>query len=950
VSKPAGVSFVAGQRWISEMEPELGLGLVISADFKRVTISFHDGATTRVFSKETAPLRRIVFKPGDTIRTADGKQHTVKSADNPDGVITYQTESGPVPETSLSGSNIISAPLDRLLAAHTDSSDDFNLRSEILDLRYRISSSQVRGFAGGRIELIPHQLYIAHEISSRFVRRTMLADEVGLGKTIEACLILHRLLLSGRISQVLIVVPEPMINVWFVELLRKFNLLFSIVNPDEEEEGESDPFSRSSLVLTGLQTLVHKKDLLPDALKQNWDLLIVDEAHHLVQGTPQFEAVQSLAEKSGDVFLLTATPLHFGEKNHFARLKLLDPSRYSDFNQFLNETGRHREAAEITGHILDGIPLSEDEAVRLAKLLGMKRAFSADVKSLSPDERREIVSMIIDRLGIGRALFRNTRAAIGGFPEREAVIVELKADEEILRRVSTAFSEDLLKKTPQKRSLVGDPRVDYIAELLRKSGEEKILVICRCKYTAISLQESLLKVINVNAALFHEDLTLLQRDRNAAWFSEEEGARILICSEIGSEGRNFQFSHRLVLFDLPLSPELVEQRIGRLDRIGQKSKITIHLPVIKDTPDFFLCRWFHEGLGIFLNTVPAAQETFEKFFDEINRIITENRYKGGDMNIDDLISRTRKTVEEISERLSAGRDRLLEQHSFRPEEASRLVKEIQALDRDPALKSLMRKLFKSRGILAEEFHEDTWNLLSESQLDESFPGLSSARSIVTFNRSKALQREDYEFLSIDHPAVTGGIDLLIGSESGNACFSVHKDDNNPGLYLECVFTVKYVAPASLFVNRFLPPAVIRVLVDNKYEDKSDLLQKNWNASLEKLPSFPLLQRPEIRQTLIPVMLETARSIAEEKSDKIIEQALARVRNIAGSEVRRLKSLKETNPSVSQKEITLAESELFRLEEAVSAATVDLDSIRLVWSPGKKGMLLEEGAPNTSSKY
>ena len=103
----------------------------------------------------------------------------------------------------------------------------------------------------------------------------------------------------------------------------------------------------------------------------------------------------------------------------------------------------------------------------------------------------------------------------------------------------------------------------------------------------------------MKAALFHEGLTLLQRDRNAAFFAEEDGARILICSEIGSEGRNFQFAHHLVLFDLPADPELLEQRIGRLDRIGQTATITIHVPYLRGTESEVLARWYHEGLNAF---------------------------------------------------------------------------------------------------------------------------------------------------------------------------------------------------------------------------------------------------------------------------------------------------------------------------------------------------------------
>src|SRR5690606_6338872 len=122
----------------------------------------------------------------------------------------------------------------------------------------------------------------------------------------------------------------------------------------------------------------------------------------------------------------------------------------------------------------------------------------------------------------------------------------------------------------------GDGRIHWLADLLRENPREKVLLLSRYREKAEALDAALRERINVKAALFHEKLPLIQRDRNAAWFSEEEGAQILICSEIGSEGRNFQFAHHLVLFDLPISPELLEQRIGRLDRIGQTGDIHIH--------------------------------------------------------------------------------------------------------------------------------------------------------------------------------------------------------------------------------------------------------------------------------------------------------------------------------------------------------------------------------------
>ena len=129
----------------------------------------------------------------------------------------------------------------------------FALRRKTLKYDHNRRISPVNGFVGGRIDLIPHQLYIAHEVSNRFAPRVLLSDEVGLGKTIEACLIIHRLLLSGRISRVMILVPETLVHQWFVELLRRFNLWFHIFDEErcqaiEDSAPEGNPFLDDQLI------------------------------------------------------------------------------------------------------------------------------------------------------------------------------------------------------------------------------------------------------------------------------------------------------------------------------------------------------------------------------------------------------------------------------------------------------------------------------------------------------------------------------------------------------------------------------------------------------------------------------------------------------------------------------------------------------------------------------
>src|SRR5688572_26797944 len=134
-----------------------------------------------------------------------------------------------------------------MMAGQTDPGEVFDLRFRALRAQAQFRQSEVRGFLGGRLELIPHQFYILHEVAARQIPRVLLADEVGLGKTIEACLIVQRLLAVGKARRVLILVPESLVHQWFVELLRRFNLWFSIY--DEERcvaLEESEPQDRKS--------------------------------------------------------------------------------------------------------------------------------------------------------------------------------------------------------------------------------------------------------------------------------------------------------------------------------------------------------------------------------------------------------------------------------------------------------------------------------------------------------------------------------------------------------------------------------------------------------------------------------------------------------------------------------------------------------------------------------
>lgn len=199
----------------------------------------------------------------------------------------------------------------------------------------------------------------------------------------------------------------------------------------------------------------------------------------------------------------------------------------------------------------------------------------------------------------------------------------------------------------------------------------------------------------IKTAIFTEQMSLLERDQAAAFFADEAGAQILLCSEIGSEGRNFQFASHLILFDLPANPDTLEQRIGRLDRIGQHQRITLHVPYVQGTAQERLFRWYDEALNIFNQISPTAQAVQEQFIYELkpllegklpnNQQVPDGSHltavnEAVNKQLSELIDDAKHTRLQLEAELQAGRDKLLEYNSCRPKVAGRIVAAMQELD------------------------------------------------------------------------------------------------------------------------------------------------------------------------------------------------------------------------------------------------------------------------------
>ena len=348
--------FFPNQRYTSKGEPELGVGILTKTSKGKVQLYFPLSNETRLYALESAPLQRVVFKPGDTIVDAQSQPLLIKRVELEDDLYIYYGENKKIPEAELGDVSASHGVDDRLFMGDVDAPQAFALRRETLQHEYKRRLSPVNGFVGGRIDLIPHQLYIAHEVSSRYAPRVLLSDQVGLGKTIEACLILHRLLLSGRISRVIILVPESLLHQWFVEVLRRFNMWFNIFDEErcaslDDSAPDGNPFLDNQLIICSTEFLAGSAKRTKQALTASWDMLVVDEAHNLEWSvdkvSPEYRIVELLSNVAKGLLLLTATPEQLGVESHFARLRLLDPNRYANYDDFINESSDHKSIANI---------------------------------------------------------------------------------------------------------------------------------------------------------------------------------------------------------------------------------------------------------------------------------------------------------------------------------------------------------------------------------------------------------------------------------------------------------------------------------------------------------------------------------------------------------------------------------------------------------------------------
>ncbi len=890
-----------GQRVYVPSEPQLGLGTIAERSGRRLFVHFPRTDEERTYSVGSEAVVRYRPQSGDLLLLQDGTREAVVGVEEVQGLWEFECSSGlKVTEADLHFDSELSDPFGDLALGRIGSPADFIRRRSALALRSFGRSQPRRGLGSARVELLPHQLYVSERVATMWRPRVLLADEVGLGKTIEAGLIAVRMAALERVSSILVVAPRALTGQWLAEFYRRFARPLNLFDPEAEEHPQD--------------LLVATEDL--DDVPRNLirDLLVVDEAHRCT-GRP----VANLAARSRAVLLLTATPSLGDEEGLFRLLNLLDPIRYRDLRRLEDSAQEWKMVAEF-GRRLEADESSTELEERLVHLFPNQ----GDLLGLLRDGRRtEVAERLADRHGLGRSLIRNRRGRLGSlFPGRA------------------------LRRSPYEGEAERQTGVLQQLQSLAADGKKALLMV-RTPEQVRQWWDLIKRETRLRVARFDETMSLLERDRQAAWFNRtssaagvEAGADILVCSEIGGEGRNFQVAHHLFLLDLPRHPERLEQRIGRLDRIGQRTEVQVHVPIATDhQASVVRLDWLDQGLGAFERPLTESETLFQRFLPELE--FWEG--KGPQEGFSDWCKAVREVVEEHRRAAEESVDPLVDRLSFNDQAGQALCDAVR--EEQHHLCQLLTKEFPdlvdSLGVTFESTDDPEIFLMKPGDMMfvDALPGLSEGGTLVTFARRTANSREEVEFLHFEHRLVHGVLDVLLDEGVGRATAARWKGAPKTTVLFQVLFVLEAVNAGALGVERILPGQSVLISVDLEGQVLFECALPGHGPvderSLERLPGEVvevLLQRTRALRESLDLRLE--KNLQEVKAE-VLKRALTQASDFFQGEQDRLEHLLELegeDPEVTgllQESMASLQEQRKAVYSAIEEARFRFDSVRMI---------------------
>jgi ATP-dependent helicase HepA len=757
---------------------------------------------------------------------------------------------------------------------------------------------------------------------------------VGLGKTIEAGLVLAGLRQIGLADRVLVAAPEHLCFQWLAELFHKFNALFTLLTEGRVAAlgGPEAALARSPLAVVALERLREDPDLAEACCEAEPDLLVVDEAHHLAEDALH-AAVAPIAREAFGLLLLTATPVRLDPREYWRLLGLVEPVPSTSLEAFLARLERHEAFADVARGLLSGGPV--DEALERLRALAPGDPF---VRQGPGQDRGALLDRLADRHGLSSRLIRNRRARVGAFTRR------------LLRR----------QEVP-----AGGKREAAAALLARLTGAgEKVLCVGADAEALGELREAMARR-GLEALLYDDAEGIEARDRLVARFRDPDGPRILLTGESGGEGRNFQFASHLVCYDLPTSPLALEQRIGRLDRLGQHRPVEIHL--LPEPEERFLADLYEREIGIFDEPVGGLDAVLASLPRELELLqgAPQARHQAFREALAARVAAARRAQRE-------GYDPLLDIRSASLPELAGLVERATGrmeggegvATATPPAEGIREGLSRLSRWLEEELEEVCVEVARRAGIDvdtdrnvgafeaaftlgarmriDALPGMSVPEEPTTvlgsFWRETAVPREELDWLGTGHRLVEALLGLVRDGDAGRVGRLRVPGAPAAGALL-CRFAVLLPQPADLEPGSRVPSRQA-----SRYLDESPL---SLAAALDRghavIPG--LAERAEAGQaadaqgpaggagaSALEGAFRAARAAAEERLAARRAAAVERLRRHAEAEAERLEEAQEAGASRQAVDQALAALDAHRgaTEEALRRARIEIDAVAVAW--------------------
>ncbi len=491
------------------------------------------------------------------------------------------------------------------LAAH-----ELVLAAHALALAQKVTRNDVEARHRDRIRILAHQIDTTLSVLNVMRGRAILADEVGLGKTIEAGLILSEWRARGMLPTALVLTPASLVEQWRREMDEKFGLHFPAAD-ERRFEGEE----RERLLLLSLDA-AKGADRGAALLSREWAAVVIDEAHKV--RNPQTQAFKFVRQlKSERLLLLTATPLQNRIQDLWSLLALVDPTKAGTITNFTTAFSQGAEGRTLRNRVaLQGLlrgAMVRNTRGQVGLDFPERRVFTQPLQPTSEelelyDAASDYVLLSVDTASRSNTLeLMQIQRMLASHPEQLRRSLE--------RRYARAPTAALRAVMDAARAVRGSTKEAQLLSLIRETGDEKVVVFTEFAGTMEALVRAL-GAHGITARGFHGGMSLRAKEEAVAAFADDRQAQVLVSTDAGSEGRNLQFCHHLVNFDLPWNPMKVEQRIGRIHRLGQRYPCLIYNLTLHGTVEELVLQRVFEKLNLFRLAIGEMDAILSECGDE----------------------------------------------------------------------------------------------------------------------------------------------------------------------------------------------------------------------------------------------------------------------------------------------------------------------------------------------